>query len=355
MTNEERLLEENALVLAASRRHTRRSFAVGAAAAAAAYGAYRWLDTSRQIGRIEAPLRDTLDADAAIGRGVFGERGLAPTYPVEKSTELRLNGNVGMMRELVLAEWRLQVAGVADAERYPQFTKDVTAWEYGYGRHAAPGEQHDLKRAPGADAGGQPEAQKSAAAGGAGAVTGGAAPGLSIEERFNAMAKSMSKKRYLGTGESGPSASGLDRETPGLLLTMDDLRQLPKVEQVTQFKCIEGWSQVVHWGGVRLRDLLDAYPPAKVDGQEPRYVYMETPDGSYYGGYDMSAARHPQSLLVTEMAGKPLTQEHGAPLRLYMPIKYGYKQLKRIGVIAYTNVKPDDYWAKLGYDWYAGL
>jgi DMSO/TMAO reductase YedYZ molybdopterin-dependent catalytic subunit len=68
----------------------------------------------------------------------------------------------------------------------------------------------------------------------------------------------------------------------------------------------------------------------------------------------MAACRHPQRLLVTEMAGKPQTQLHGAP-RLHAPIKYGYKQIKRIDLIAYTDLKPDDYWTKLGYDWYAGL
>ena len=82
---------------------------------------------------------------------------------------------------------------------------------------------------------------------------------------------------------------------------------------------------------------------------------METPNGDYYTGYNLLACRHPQSLLTTEMAGKPLTQAHGAPLRLHMPIKYGYKQIKRIALIAYTDQKPDDYWTKLGYDWYAGL
>jgi DMSO/TMAO reductase YedYZ molybdopterin-dependent catalytic subunit len=104
-----------------------------------------------------------------------------------------------------------------------------------------------------------------------------------------------------------------------------------------------------------LRDLMEMYPPQKVNGRDPRYVYMETPDGDYYVGYDMKAARHPQSLLVTEMSGAPLTEAHGAPLRLHTPIKYGYKQIKRIGLIAYTDLRPDDYWEKLGYDWYAGL
>ena len=79
--------------------------------------------------------------------------------------------------------------------------------------------------------------------------------------------------------------------TPGLLLTMDDILKLPKHELVTQFKCIEGWSQIVHWGGVRMADLMAAYPPEKgPEGKLPRYVYMETPNGDYYVGYDMKSA-----------------------------------------------------------------
>ena len=152
------------------------------------------------------------------------------------------------------------------------------------------------------------------------------------------------------------SDNTLDPGTPGLLLTMDDVTSLPHQELVTEFKCIEGWSQVVHWGGYRLADLIAKYPPEKkTDGSLPKYVYMETPDGDYYCGFSLQACQHPQSLLVTEMAGRPLTQWHGAPIRLHMPIKYGYKQIKRIGLIAYTDMQPDDYWTKLGYDWYAGL
>ena len=82
---------------------------------------------------------------------------------------------------------------------------------------------------------------------------------------------------------------------------------------------------------------------------------METPDGEYFCGFDIAACMHPQSLLVYEMAGRPLTPGHGAPLRLAMPIKYGYKQIKQIGLIRYTDTRPNDYWANLGYDWYAGL
>ena len=137
---------------------------------------------------------------------------------------------------------------------------------------------------------------------------------------------------------------------------MEDIHKLPHHELVTQFKCIEGWSDIASWGGARLADLIAAYPPARMaNGKLPRYVYMETPDGDYYCGYDMAVALHPQSLLVYEMGGRPITRWHGAPLRLHTPLKYGYKQIKRIGLIAYTDMKPDDYWTKLGYDWYAGL
>jgi DMSO/TMAO reductase YedYZ molybdopterin-dependent catalytic subunit len=167
--------------------------------------------------------------------------------------------------------------------------------------------------------------------------------------------ESRSGRMPRGKEEAGESRSTLVQGTPGLLLTMEDLLKLPRYELVTQFKCIEGWSQIVHWAGVRMADFIEVHPPALVDGREPKYVYMETPDGDFYNGYDLHVCRHPQTLLVTEMMGAPLTQYHGAPLRLHMPTKYGYKQIKRIGLISYTDSKPDDYWTKLGYDWYGGL
>jgi len=55
------------------------------------------------------------------------------------------------------------------------------------------------------------------------------------------------------------------------------------------------------------------------------------------------------------MNGAPLTAEHGAPLRLAIPVKYGIKNIKRIGKITYATARPRDYWAEDGYDWYAGF
>ena len=88
---------------------------------------------------------------------------------------------------------------------------------------------------------------------------------MTVEQRFQKMARGETKKSRQGDGEAGPSASSLDIGTPGLLLTMAEITRLPKVDLVMQFKCIEGWSEIVHWGGYKLADLLEAYPPARVE------------------------------------------------------------------------------------------
>ncbi|MBH8571244.1 molybdopterin-dependent oxidoreductase [Microvirga sp. STS02] len=146
--------------------------------------------------------------------------------------------------------------------------------------------------------------------------------------------------------------------------TLADIKALPKVEMVTELKCIEGWSVVVHWAGARLSDFLARYPLATRSGRpaDPLnppadlapYVGMLTPDEQYYVGLDIASALHPQTLLCYEMNGEPLTSAHGAPLRLVTPLKYGIKHLKRIGTIAFADTRPKDYWAELGYDWDSG-
>ena len=135
-----------------------------------------------------------------------------------------------------------------------------------------------------------------------------------------------------------------------LMLTMDDIRALPVHEMITELRCIEGWSTIVQWRGARLADLMNKYPPA----DRPGFVSLETPDRGYYVGLDLESAIHPQTLLAWEMNGQPLPPLHGAPLRLAIPVKYGIKNIKLIGTIRYTNVRPADFWAERGYDWYAG-
>ena len=140
---------------------------------------------------------------------------------------------------------------------------------------------------------------------------------------------------------------------PAVTLTLDDVKSLPKTQMITRFCCIEGWSAITSWGGARFADFTNKYLPP--GSRLPHYVYMATPGEDYYVGLDMKSAMHPQTLLAYEFNGEPLEASHGAPLRLAIPVKYGIKNIKRIGLIKYTNSKPGDYWAEEGYDWFAGL
>lgn len=159
------------------------------------------------------------------------------------------------------------------------------------------------------------------------------------------------------------SVGGLANRTDDLVLTIDDIKQLPRTEMTTEFKCIEGWSTIVNWAGVRFSDFVERYPPRGFEGERDDrnhkaiapFVSMTTPDKSYFVGWDIESIMHPQTLLAYEMNGEPLKPEHGAPLRLASPTKYGIKQIKRIGRIEFTAARPRDYWAEQGYDWYAGF
>jgi hypothetical protein len=137
-------------------------------------------------------------------------------------------------------------------------------------------------------------------------------------------------------------------------ITLSQLRALPRTEMTTQFKCIEGWSIIVNWAGVRFSDAVAHIMPGKSFADLPAYVSISTPDGQYFVGWEIEEMMHPQTILAYEMNGKPLTSEHGAPLRIASPLKYGIKQLKRIGQIEFTDERPRDYWGEQGYDWYSG-
>ncbi|QKG52981.1 molybdopterin-dependent oxidoreductase [Hymenobacter sp. BRD67] len=147
--------------------------------------------------------------------------------------------------------------------------------------------------------------------------------------------------------------------------TLAAIKALPRIEMTTQLKCIEGWSIIVNWAGARFVDFLAQYPLATRSGQPIKdisnlpadlapYVSLVTPDEEYYVGLDMHSAIHPQTLLCYEINGQPLSLEHGAPLRLVTPLKYGIKHLKRIGTISFADTRPADYWAEQGYDWDSG-
>ncbi len=130
-------------------------------------------------------------------------------------------------------------------------------------------------------------------------------------------------------------------------------------EQITRLVCVEGWSAITWWAGLTFDDLLRAYPPMS----QAKWARIESsvnlgPWGNpdpYFVSLDLSTARHPQTLLATHLNGKPLTVEHGAPLRLLVPVKLGLKNVKAVTKIVYSAEEPKDYWAERGYSRYDGI
>jgi len=157
---------------------------------------------------------------------------------------------------------------------------------------------------------------------------------------------------------------GLPERPATRVLSVADVHRLPSVDMVTELMCVEGWSQITHWTGVRLTTLIAALlgmPLETAEGTRalarklPPYAYLACPDDAYFVGFDLPSLLHPQTLLAYRINGKPLPKEHGAPLRLITTVKYGYKSIKRVGLIRFVSHRPADYWSQRGYDWYAGL
>ena len=131
------------------------------------------------------------------------------------------------------------------------------------------------------------------------------------------------------------------------------IQVLPKISQNTRHICVEGWDVIGSFGGARISDFLTLVGANK----SARFLEVECAD-DYYESLDMATVLHPQSLLCYEMYGQPLDRKHGAPLRLQMPTKLGYKQAKYLDTFRVTNVlKPGKtgYWEDQGYSWFGGL
>jgi DMSO/TMAO reductase YedYZ molybdopterin-dependent catalytic subunit len=131
--------------------------------------------------------------------------------------------------------------------------------------------------------------------------------------------------------------------------TITKLRALPQETQVTRHICIEGWSQIGQWGGVPLHTFLQRIGA----DLSARYVYFKCFDG-YSTSIDMPSALHPQTILALDFLGRPLAPEWGAPVRLRIPTKLGFKNAKNISAIAVTNTYPGGYWEDQGYNWFSG-
>ncbi len=141
------------------------------------------------------------------------------------------------------------------------------------------------------------------------------------------------------------SISGLVEQPTSL--TYDQLRALPRVEQVSTFHCVTGWTvQNVHWGGVRLHDVLAAAGPL-ASAHALEFISMEEP---YVDYLTLQQASLHDVMLAYEMDGQALPREHGAPVRLIIPEMYGYKNVKWLQGISVVAEAGSGYWEQLGYD-----
>jgi DMSO/TMAO reductase YedYZ molybdopterin-dependent catalytic subunit len=129
------------------------------------------------------------------------------------------------------------------------------------------------------------------------------------------------------------------------------IQALPRMRQNTRHVCVEGWDVIGRFGGARLSDFLSMIGA----DTSARFLSVGCAD-DYYESLDMATALHPQTLLCYEMYDQPLTRKHGAPLRLNIPTKVGYKQAKYLTDLKVTNVlEKVGYWEDQGYSEFYGL
>ncbi len=149
---------------------------------------------------------------------------------------------------------------------------------------------------------------------------------------------------------------------------IEELLKFQPEERIYRFRCVEGWSMVVPWVGFPLKKLLDAVEPLGTAryvafqtfyaGANPVNSQMQLPEGKnsmqsavfagislpYVEGLRLDEANHPLTILATGLYGKELPNQNGAPLRLVVPWKYGFKSIKSIVKITLTDREPPTTW-----------
>jgi DMSO/TMAO reductase YedYZ molybdopterin-dependent catalytic subunit len=154
--------------------------------------------------------------------------------------------------------------------------------------------------------------------------------------------------------------SGLVKQPASFSLA--DLQAMPSRTQITRHDCVEGWSVIGKWKGVRLEEIINRVQPVS-DAKYVVFRCMDTDsDGvNYFESIDMIDAVHPQTILAYELNDQRLPVENGAPLRLRVENQLGYKHAKYIRALEFVSSLEKigqgkgGYWEDQGYEWYAGI
>ena len=132
--------------------------------------------------------------------------------------------------------------------------------------------------------------------------------------------------------------------------TLPELYKLPEVSQVTRHVCVEGWSAIGSWQGVKLSDFL------KMIGADltAKYVWFQCAEG-YSNTIDMPTALHPQTQLTLKFDHQFLPRAYGFPIKIRIPTKLGFKNPKYVTAMWVQNNDAGGYWENQGYNWFSGL
>ena len=135
-----------------------------------------------------------------------------------------------------------------------------------------------------------------------------------------------------------------------LSLSLDDLRRMPLSTQRVPHYCVEGWTAVAEFSGVRLSSIAQAAGATADAG----YVDFASFDDGYHESWDRDSTEHPQCLIVIAKDGTPLSRAYGAPARVHAPVKLGYKNTKYLTSVTFMPERNGGYWTDKGYEWYGG-
>lgn len=136
-----------------------------------------------------------------------------------------------------------------------------------------------------------------------------------------------------------------------MAFSVEELQRMPRTDTRVRHHCVEGWSAVASWHGVRVSEI------ARIVGADPQAQFVEfrSFDSGYSSSWDRASACHPQSILAWGKNGKDLTPAAGAPLRLYASVKLGYKMVKYLTEVRFLDRRTGGYWEDKGYEWFAGV
>jgi len=132
--------------------------------------------------------------------------------------------------------------------------------------------------------------------------------------------------------------------------TLDELYAFPQETQITRLVCVEGWSAIGKWSGLRFSEFLRRI------GADTRakYVWFRCAEG-YSTSIDMATALHPQTQMTLRFDGEILPRRYGFPMKIRMPTKLGFKNPKHVMELAVTDKYLGGYWEDQGYNWFSGI